>query len=147
MADGHNPDDARAAALRRVDTREARREAAQIADLITPQGARCSKRQGLHLVGLVARLCDALDQARIELRQRSGYQELYGALVPDYNGLIAVLRDLGIEVFQPSGADAWHWAYGDAGGSAPTVAEACREALGAAGARAPARPTDARGAQ
>jgi hypothetical protein len=101
---------------------------------LTQSGARCPKRVGLHLIGRVASLCDALDQARIELRQRETYQDLYQRLVVDYNGLIAVLRDLDIEIYQPSGSDAWHWSYGDANGSAPTVVAAAMWALAAAGA-------------
>jgi hypothetical protein len=103
---------------------------------LTEPGARSNKRQCLHLIGRVASLCDALDQARIELRQTSDYQDLYGRLVVDYNGLIAVLRDLDIEIYQPSGSDAWHWTYGGvASGSAPTVPAAAALALAAAGAQ------------
>jgi hypothetical protein len=132
---GYDPNDTRAVAvMRRLDTAEARYSAIQIADLITPQGARCSKRQGLHLAHLVRMLCDALDQARIELRQARDYQELYRALAADWNGGCGVINALGIDVAQPSGSDAWHWRYGDAEGSAPTVAGAWAQALRAAGA-------------
>jgi hypothetical protein len=121
-------------AAQRLDTAEARHSAIQIADLITPQGARCSKRQGLHLAHLVRMLCDALEQARLELRQRETYQDLYGALVADYNALIGALRSLGIEIYQPSGSDRWHWSYGPQTGAAPTVAGAAAQALRACGA-------------
>lgn len=114
---------------RRLDTREARQEAAQIAALIAPFGARCSKRQGIHLIGLVRRLCDVLDEARAELREASPYRDWYGRLVEDYNGICEVLRDLGIDVAQPSGASDWHWRCGEQRGTAPTIAGAFAAAL------------------
>jgi hypothetical protein len=120
--------------MKQPDTAEARSQATKIADLITPQGARCSKRQGLHLIGIVQRLCDALDQARIELRQREQYQDLYGALVTDYNGLIGAMRELGIEVSQGvADAPNWRWTYGDLYGVAPSVPHALKTALIVAG--------------
>jgi hypothetical protein len=138
---GYDPSETRADPwLRRLDTKEARQQATQIEAMITPQGARCSKRQGLHLTGLVRRLCDTLDQAKIELRQTRDYQDLYGALAVDYNGLIGALRSLGIEISQPAGSERWHWSYGGVeGGAAPTVAMAVRDALDEAGVR-PAEP-------
>jgi hypothetical protein len=132
---GYDPNDTRAVAvLRRLDTAEARQQATQIADLVTPRGARCSKRQGLHLAHLVRMLCDALDQARIELRQTRDYQELYRALVSDWNSGCAAINALGIDIYQPSGSDRWHWRYGPQMGSAPTIAVAWAQALRAAGA-------------
>jgi Zn-dependent protease with chaperone function len=77
----------------------------------------------------VRRLCDALDRARIELRQRETYQDLYAALVTDYNGIVDALRAIGIEVAQPAGSDAWHWRYGGRSGQAPTIPAAYAAAL------------------
>lgn len=120
-----------------MNTREARQIAGSIA-VRTKTTRRARLGETRTLLALIERLCAALD----EERQRENYTIAYVALAEDWNGVCAMMRELGIEATQPMHSGAWHWRYGDQLGAAPTTAQAWRAALLAAGARpAPARPT------
>jgi hypothetical protein len=112
-----------------MNTSEIRLSIAQVRAALTEPGARCPKRQGLHMIGIIVHLCDALDTARLLAAHAADDQRLYAALVTDYNGIVAALRAIGIEVAQPAGSDAWHWRYGGRSGKAATIAEAYAAAL------------------
>jgi hypothetical protein len=119
--------------MQRVDTREARSQAAAMRLALEEPGARCPKRQALHLVGITERLAAALDEAQTTLIRRDSYTEPYARLVAEWNALSDGLRDLGIHVAQAYPGTAWHWAYAGRSGSEATIPAAYLAALRSAG--------------
>lgn len=106
-----------------VNTREIRAEVAQLRAQLEEPGTRCGKRQAIHLIGLVERLADALDEAR----KREDFIDLYANLVKEWNDLVGGLhREFRIVVSQPTplGLSQWHWRAGEQSGLAPTMAAA-----------------------
>lgn len=106
-----------------TSTTEARDITAALRAQLAEKGARCGKRQALALLGLIDRLADALDDARREMRQRDDLTTPYATLVEEWNALVAGLREMGVEVSQPSGM-AWRWRYEGESGYEPTMAGA-----------------------
>lgn len=114
-----------------MNTSEARAYTVPLRAELEEPGARCSKLHGLHLIGLVEGSTEPLDEARAELRRRDDLTTPYERLVEDWNTLVNGLGGLGIDVWQPAGM-AWHWRFGDAAGSEPTIPAAYLAALRAA---------------
>lgn len=90
-------------------------------------------RQPANVPVWLGRVCrELLQRARdekAEVYEARDIKERYASLVENYNAVWHAAEDIGIEVFQPMGSDAWHWTRGDARGQAPTPAEALIEAL------------------